>query len=267
MATFHVKFASYTLRMATDLNVIIPSSPGWSRFVTPTITHKDFPEKLPCLYLLHGFSGDYSWYISNTRIEEIAQQYKIAVVMPSAYNSAWEDEKYGIPVSEFLTTELIEFVERMFPVSSNPKDRFIAGFSMGGYGAMLNAIRHPELYDAVASISGTLIAQDRLYNRTNSSPSQTMAIYGDPAVIDPDTQDIFVMLENAVTRGEPLPRIYACSGTEDTVAYPRYQRLLETLEKVNYTDKVTLYESEGIHDGRWNDKVLPMIVEWMLNRD
>ncbi len=266
MAVFHVNFASYTLRMATDLAVVIPSSPGWSRFVTPTITHTSFPEKFPCLYLLHGFAGDYSWYLHNTHIAEIAQKFQIAVVMPSAYNSAWEDEKYGIPVSEFLSTELIEFVEKMFPISSDPKDRFIAGFSMGGYGSTLNGIRHPELYDAMASISGTLIAQDRLYNRTNSSPSQTMSIYGDPAVIDPDTQDIFVMLENAVKNNAPLPRFFACSGTEDSVAYPRYQRLLECLDQIGYRDKVTLYEDTGIHDSYWCDKVLPMIIEWMLNK-
>ena len=131
MARFHVNMMSYTLRMATDLEVIIPSSPGWSRFVTPTITHKDFPEKFPCLYLLHGFASDYSWFLANTHIPEIAEKQNIAVVMPSGYNTAWEDEKYGLPMSQFLTGELIEFVERMFPISSAPQDRFIAGFSMG----------------------------------------------------------------------------------------------------------------------------------------
>jgi putative tributyrin esterase len=97
MARFHVNMMSYTLRMATDLEVIIPSSPGWSRFVTPTITHKDFPEKFPCLYLLHGFASDYSWFLANTHIPEIAEKQNIAVVMPSGYNTAWEDEKYGLP--------------------------------------------------------------------------------------------------------------------------------------------------------------------------
>lgn len=266
MARFHINMMSYTLRMATDLEVIIPSSPGWSRFVTPTITHKDFPEKFPCLYLLHGFASDYSWFLANTHIAEIAEKQNMAVVMPSGYNTAWEDEKYGLPMSQFLTGELIEFVERMFPISSASQDRFIAGFSMGGYGAMLNGLRNPELYGAAASISGTLIAEDRLNNRTNSSPSQTMAIYGDPAVIDKDTQDIFVMLENAVTGGKKLPRLFACSGTEDTVAYPRYNRLKECLEKIGYLEQVELYEAEGIHDGFWCDKILPGMIEWMLKK-
>ena len=265
MAKFHVNMMSYTLRMATDLEVIIPSSPGWSRFVSPTVTHKDFPAKFPCVYLLHGFACDSSWFIMNTHIAEIAERKKIAVVMPSGYNTAWEDEKYGIPMSDFLTKELIEFTERMFPISGQAKDRFIAGFSMGGYGAMLNGLRNPDIYGAAASISGTLIAEDRLNNRTNSSPSQTMAIYGDPAVINKDTQDIFVMLENAVKGKKKLPRLFACSGTEDTVAYPRYTRLKECLGRLGYLDYVKLYEAEGIHDGFWCDKILPGMIDWMLN--
>lgn len=78
MARFHVNMMSYTLRMATDLEVIIPSSPGWSRFVTPTITHKDFPESSQPVFAA-GFAGDYSWFLANTHIPEIAEKQNIAV--------------------------------------------------------------------------------------------------------------------------------------------------------------------------------------------
>ena len=52
MAVFQVHMMSYTLRMYTDLMVIVPSSKGWDRF-NGTERHTDFPDKFPCLYLLH----------------------------------------------------------------------------------------------------------------------------------------------------------------------------------------------------------------------
>ena len=73
MAVFQVHMMSYTLRMYTDLMVIVPSSKGWDRF-NGTERHTDFPDKFPCLYLLHGFSGDYFSWLSGTNIEEYAYQ-------------------------------------------------------------------------------------------------------------------------------------------------------------------------------------------------
>lgn len=261
MAVFQVHMMSYTLRMSTDLMVIIPSSKGWDR-IKGTERHTDFPKKFPCLYLLHGFGKDYFAWLSGTNVEKFAYQYKIAIVMPSGYNSAYTDMVYGMEHSKFLTEELPEFVERMFPVSSEKKDRFIAGFSMGGYGAMMNGINHPEIYDAAVSFSGTLNAEARLLGQTNSSPSLTKAIYGEPPVLYKETQDIFVMLENAAKEKKQLPRLFACCGTEDERAYPRYLMLKECCDKNSIP--AVLEEGPGEHDFFFCNRWLPRVLEWLL---
>ena len=263
MAVFQVHMMSYTLRMYTDLTVIVPSSKGWDRF-NGTERHTDFPDKFPCLYLLHGFSGDYFSWLSGTNIEEYAYQNQMAVVMPSGYNSAYTDMVYGMNCSEFLTKELPEFVERMFPVSSEKKDRFIAGFSMGGYGAMMNGLNHPDIYDAAVSFSGTLNVEARLNGQTNSSPSLTRGIYGDPPVIQKDTQDIFYMLEMAKKNGTELPRIFACCGTEDDRAYPRFQMLKECCKK--YDIPAVLEEGPGVHSYGFCNQWLPRVMGWLKSR-
>lgn len=266
MATFQVNFQSYTLRMAVDIDVVIPSSPGWTRPSAQIPTHRDFPEKFPCMYLLHGFAGDHSWFLTHTAVADFAQKYGIAVVMPSGYNSAWENEKYGLPISEFLTTELIEFCERMFPVSPKAEDRCIAGFSMGGYGALLNGLRKPELYNGIVSISGGLDAKNRLSGKTSLSPSKLHAIYGDPTVFDPGTQDIFVLIENTFKATGTLPRIFLCCGTDDLIAYPGHRKMTEFLETTGTKDLVTVYEAPGTHNGRWCDRAFAECIPWMLGK-
>jgi putative tributyrin esterase len=263
MAIFQVTFQSYTLRMNTSLVVIIPSSKGWDRF-NGTERHTDFLEKFPCLYLLHGFSGDCMSWLSGTGVEEYAQKYQVAMVMPSGCNSAFTDMKYGLPYSTFLWDELPEFVQRMFPVSSAVEDTYIAGFSMGGYGALMNGINHPERYGGAISFSGTLNVDARLMGQTNSPQSLTCGIYGDPPAIDRSTQDIFVMLENASRTGALLPRLFACCGTEDDRAYPRYLMLKECCEKNKIP--ITLEEGPGVHEYRFCDRWMPRILEWMLEK-
>ena len=66
------------------------------------------------------------------------------VVMPSVYNSAYTDMKYGLDYFSYLTEELTDFVERNFPAATKRENRFIAGMSMGGYGAYKWGLTCPE---------------------------------------------------------------------------------------------------------------------------
>ena len=250
--------------MNTNLNVVIPSSIGWDRLYG-TDKHSDYPDEFPCMYLLHGFNGDYQQFNMMTNIALYAQLNKIAVVMPSGYNAAYTNMKYGPAFSDFLVYELPEFVGKMFPVSKKVEDTFIAGFSMGGYGALVNGIGHPERYGAAASIAGTLNVDARIEGKTNTIPSMVIAMYGDPPEIDRDTQDVFVMLTNAVKNGTPLPRLYCYSGTEDERGYPRYLMLKEHCEKIGLQD-IIFEESSGVHDYKFADSYLNRIIKWMLNK-
>ena len=121
----HMNVPSRAMRMAADVSVLIPDVP----------LKKD-PEKgcqkFQTLYLLHGFTGDHLSWLRGTSIERYADEHQILTVMPSAYNSAYTDMKYGLPYFTYISEELPEMVERLFPSSPCRQDRFVSGMSMGG---------------------------------------------------------------------------------------------------------------------------------------
>ena len=112
--------------------------------------------KLPCLYLLHGLSDDHTMWMRQTRLEYYARRYRAAIVMPAVNRSFYTDMAQGAKYFTFVSEELPEVMERYFPISDNRKDRFAAGLSMGGYGAMKLGLRCPDRYAAIASFSGAL---------------------------------------------------------------------------------------------------------------
>ena len=67
----------------------------------------------------------------------------MAVVTFSCHNKAYQNAPLGENFYDFLNEELPEFVENYFPVSDKSEERYIAGLSMGGYGALLHGLTNP----------------------------------------------------------------------------------------------------------------------------
>ena len=66
--------------------------------------------------------------------------------MASAGNYFYQDMYRGSAYRTFFTEELPMFITSVFPVSKKREDTYIAGFSMGGYGAWYLALSAPHLY-------------------------------------------------------------------------------------------------------------------------
>jgi diacylglycerol O-acyltransferase / trehalose O-mycolyltransferase len=113
----------------------------------------------PVLYLLHGAFDDYTSWTRETDVEELEELSDVLVVMPTAgtfgwYSDWWFDGAGGIPAWEtFHIDELRQLVERNWQAGDR---RVVAGLSMGGFGAMSYAARHPGLFGAAASYSGVM---------------------------------------------------------------------------------------------------------------
>lgn len=162
MAHFTCNFISYVLNRAVDVDVIIPGVTS-TEAEDPKVTHK--PRwKYPVLYLLHGYCNDYSTWERYTSIERYAEERRIAVVTFSAENNMYmklQDVKKENPIEglmepdyeKFLMEELPDFVTSMFPISEKPSDTYIAGLSMGGFGALSNGFRYPDRFRAVGAFS------------------------------------------------------------------------------------------------------------------
>ncbi|MCI9552974.1 MAG: hypothetical protein HFE94_05505 [Acutalibacter sp.] len=101
-----------------------------------------FQAPYPTLYLLHGLTENSSAWLQNTRIKMWAEEKGLAVVMPSGENSFYLDisvKDGGLgDFGAYIGEELVKVTREMFPLSHKREETYIAGLSMGGYGACRN---------------------------------------------------------------------------------------------------------------------------------
>ncbi|MDD4059537.1 MAG: alpha/beta hydrolase family protein [Kiritimatiellae bacterium] len=198
MALFHANFYSDVLGMQSSAEVILPDRPDPAR-------------KLPVLYLLHGLSDDHTIWQRRTSIERYAAAYYLAIVMPNGHRSFYTDMKHGRPYFTYMTQELPRLMESFFPFSTRREDRFVAGLSMGGYGAFKTAINLPERYAAGASLSGVLDIAGAWARNADFFPD----VFGEDVVDPPD--NVLAAAERLVA-GAPKaqwPKLFQFCGTED----------------------------------------------------
>ena len=144
MASMTCHYYSSTLGNNIAINVIIPTPQGNEQIVDQDIQKQyQYETGLPVVYLLHGAYGDFSSWIRYSNIERYAQERCCAVVMASAGNYFYQDMYRGSAYRTFFTEELPMFITSVFPVSKKREDTYIAGFSMGGYGAWYRPCQPP----------------------------------------------------------------------------------------------------------------------------
>src|SRR6185503_8151662 len=113
--------------------------------------------RYPVVYLLHGYGGDYSEWQKVGIVEE-EKGLPAIIVMPEGDQSFYvnhHDDPKAL-WEDYVTREVVKYVEENFRTVARREGRAICGLSMGGYGAMVLGLRHPELFGAVASESGAL---------------------------------------------------------------------------------------------------------------
>jgi len=279
MALLHVDFYSQKLRMASSMDVILPEtnqgigvdgSAAW-----------DGESLLPVLYLLHGTTDDHTIWQRRTSVERYCAGRRLAVVMPNAHLSAYCNQKHGHDYLDFITEELPDICSKLFRISRKREDNFVAGLSMGGYGALKCALNYPEKYAMAAGMSSGV---DRLcqlpeawqdfksmadfeHLHEEDRPvwdqlTQFALNFGNPAeYLASEQNNLFLLLRRQVERGVALPQLYLSCGTEDALAWEpnqRFRALLEEL-KVPYTWE----ELPGKHEWRLWDIFIQTILDML----
>jgi S-formylglutathione hydrolase FrmB len=115
-------------------------------------------KKYPVLYLLHGYSGNYSdWITKVTAVKELSDQYHVIIVCPDGNFSSWYFDSPVNPewrYETYVSTELVNWIDSHFSTIKNRTGRAITGLSMGGHGALFIAFKHQDLFGAAGSMSG-----------------------------------------------------------------------------------------------------------------
>ena len=144
----HIDTYSETLRRAVRMDVILPDRRGG--FCPPWKT----------LYLLHGMTDDHSMWQRRSAIERYADEAGLAVIKPDTGLKWYTDTAWGERYFSYIADELPQIMERMLPgLSRRRADRYIAGLSMGGYGALKCVLTYPERYAGCISLSARCSVQ------------------------------------------------------------------------------------------------------------
>ena len=266
MAFFQVNMFSPALGFPVDVNVFIPTPNSDEVLNNKDKSYFVRGSKFQVLYLLHGAYGDHTDWFRLTSIEKYATLHKIAVVMPAVSNSFYQDMYRGSAYLTYVTEELPKFIEQYFPVSRRREDTFVAGLSMGGYGALKVAFTRPEKFAACASLSGA-IDLAALYKETVKSgteePFRWGDIFKDPEAIEGSPADLFALIaevkERAAAEGSAIPRIYQTVGTEDFL-YASNLAAKARLEAMGLDHTYT--EHPGIHDWDFWDTYIRDVLDW-----
>lgn len=131
----------------------------------------------PVIYLLHGFMQNYTVWGRNLGAAGVARELgDVILVMPDGGNSWYVNyaESHNGEVNQwesYLMEDLIPDVEQRFRIVGRREGRAVAGLSMGGYGAVMLGLRHPDRFISVASTSGALgFARDRAEELDEGDP-------------------------------------------------------------------------------------------------
>ena len=176
--------------------------------------------------------------------------------MPSAGRSFYADERRGHAYWTYVSEELPRLVSRFFRVTDDPALTYVAGLSMGGYGALKLALTYPERYAGAASLSGALdvgrLAQwperQELFGRIFDGPPS-------------DDDDLLVLLDR-LDRHDlgRVPPLHVSCGTEDELVGDG-RAFVEAATAAGVS--VTSDFRPGEHAWSLWDALLPDVLAWL----
>ena len=251
-----VNFMSETLGLLSSMYVLLPQR--------KLADAQKKQKKFRTLYLLHGHSDDHTAWQRWTSIERYAEGLNLAVVMPAVHLSFYNDMAHGLKYWQFISEEVPAVVRDLFPLSTERRDNFVAGLSMGGYGAFRLALTHPERYAAAASLSGALdiraVTSPRKDRDNKIWLAEMRTVFGDLSKVPGSKHDLFALAKKVV-KGQVKPRLYQCCGTEDHL-YDDNIRFRDGVRKLPLD--LTYEEGPGEHNWAYWDKMIQNVLAWMF---
>lgn len=144
----------YSTAMHKNINCVV---------VTPN-GYKTGSNRLPVVYLLHGYSGNYAdWIKKVPAIKNYADKYNLIIVCPDGAFSSWY---FDSPVDStmryetYVGKEVPAYIDAHYRTIAGRHGRAITGLSMGGHGGLFLGLRHTETFGACGSMSGGVYLPD-----------------------------------------------------------------------------------------------------------
>jgi S-formylglutathione hydrolase FrmB len=205
-----VQFRSQIIGQPLPYQALLP--PDYSASVT----------RYPVLFMLHGLTGRYTDWFTRTNLADYAARYRLIIITPDGRDS-WYMDSAAVPTDKYETyffSELLPDVDDRFRTIKDRRGRGVAGLSMGGYGALKFALKHPGQFGFAASMSGALDAA----TRTDENPGfawdflrpSILAAYGAKNNPAREANDLHLLARNLTpSQIGALPFLYFDCGAED----------------------------------------------------
>lgn len=250
MAWITLRYFSEVLGMQRELYAIVPQK-NKSGEIGLSDNQKNLRGK--CLYLLHGRSDDHTIWLRRTSIERYAESYGLTVIMPNGDISYYTDMKHGRKYYTHIAQEVPRIAREFLHISDHRDDNFIAGLSMGGYGALKIGLRESSSFRACAALSPVT---DLHFLSCDETLYDTVLGAGNPI---PQEEDLY-WLSAQHQMDAMKPDIYLAIGTEDSLYTPA-TRFRDYMQNLPYVFE--WHEGHGKHSWDYWDSQIQNVLTWM----
>ncbi len=157
VAASRIEYSSFTSpSLGRDIKFAVQFPPSYQA---------DTKRKYPVLYFLHGMNGSELEFERRgvaAAVDRLRSEGKIGemiIVAPAGENSFYINSKNGARYEDAIIKDLIPHVEKNYRAIGNSSGRAIQGLSMGGFGALLLAFKHPEMFSSVTAHCSALFVE------------------------------------------------------------------------------------------------------------
>ncbi len=257
MALFNGNIFSRALMLDTQINIIVPDIP-YDIESPYKATH--------ILYLLHGMTDNATAWARLTQAEYFAKVYNYIVIMPEVQRSFYCDMVYGPSYFTYVAEELPKICANIFRIPQGRENTFIAGLSMGGYGAAKIGFSQPEKFAGIACFSAGVDIRSIVDNMKKEDrkdlEKDVVAIFGtdyEKQVVN----DAHAM-GAALAKDPNRPKLLQTCGQQDFL-YEANKRFKETLDAAGYGH--TYLEWPGKHEWPFWNKSLELAMRFFRGEE
>lgn len=247
-------YPSAALKTEVTIHVLLPKT-------RPTLFNKEEKHSLPfkTLYLLHGAFESPEYFMNKSDICTLVDELGIAVVMPFLANSFYINSNTGEKYFDYITEELKEYCEEIFPLSKDKENTFIGGISMGGYGAIRAALLYPGSYGKVFSLSCAVKTRPTL-RFLKTCGLKLYDTKEELLEMENNDKDLFYCVKNTKTDTEDMPEFYMACGESDFF-YKDNNEFVNVLK--NQGIDVEYKTSPGNHQWNYWGGELSAAIKWL----
>lgn len=205
MAILDFNYMSQALFHPTTVKVVLPENKK--------------PEKT--MYFLHGSLCDAKNCLDNIDMQMYANKYNMAIIIPDCGNFFYIDHgvafgNYG----KFVGNELIFVTRKEFDLSDKAENTIIAGFSMGGYGAIRNGLKYHKNFGYIIAMSPACLFEPSANKLKDTKFAYYKRVFFDEVFehrgMEAKCDENYrYLIDEKIEKGVKLPKIYLSCGIEE----------------------------------------------------